>query len=299
MKNIFLVLTTICLGSCVTLKSKYFTYYGDQQFEMDRKQGYVDSILLDKSYTLYVREICRKKPAQGFYVTARPDRTSAVIKCDCQDPAVGYEKERQEIQYLFLSRSLGKAVFISTMPAAIINGQMTYDMPMFDNDSFVNVNYFNTFFFGVFEEGKISFMTEEPSLVRTDNKGANYHWFIQENTVSDFVEISQTRMEGKKNPQIFMPSDIVQPAIRFYKKSAYTMGLSNQVDQKVISKDNTSWLAAKKIYLTTSEKNGQGNVENISFVFDENLAPGTVGSKTIFFPSFRLHAAPVLNSAKN
>jgi len=298
MNRIFLVLVTLSLASCMTLKSKYFTYYNDSLFEQDRKQGYVDSIVLDKSYSLFVREICRKKPIAGFYTSRNPGYSAAVEKCDCQDPSIGYPKERQEIQYLFVSKERGQVVFITTFPPAILDGKMTYDMPMFDNDSFVNINYFNTFLFGTLKNGVISFSIRDPERVRVDSRDADFRWYIKESVTDGYLEVSKITLVEKKRAKVLLPSDILKPEIRFHKKERYTLGLSNKIEYKIISTHNTVCLNDRKIFLTTSDKNGKGSVENISFRFNKDIDSSRTGSRTIFFSPFRIHAAPVLSGSR-
>ncbi|WP_316844897.1 hypothetical protein [Pedobacter psychrodurus] len=305
MKKLIIILIALGLSACnihemsTKIRNKSLVYYKEQDFATDKAANKIDSIVIDETYTLYIRAICREKPEDGFYAKKSPNKPASVVKCDCEDQSITYKKERQEIQYLLISEKNDRVIYITTIPPRVYAGMLTYQNNLFNIPNFVNINYFNTFFFGSLGNGELLFQTKNRKEARSNNQNINFKWAYHLSDKGNYLEIDRL-IEQKKNYEKHLnPNEILQPAIRFYKKENYRIGLCDDEDATQLTTANNNYLENKTIYFTTCLNNGKAVINKIAFTFNESiLLPKQQTVKKIYFENLRLKSAPILSIAQ-
>jgi hypothetical protein len=305
MKKLAIILLGLSLAACnihevsTKIRNKSLVYYQEEDFTADTAGKKIDSMVIDKTYTLYMREICREKPEDGFYHKNNPNKPASVVKCDCEDQSITYEKERQEIQYLLISERHDRVIYITTIPPRVKSDTLTYQNHLFDIPNFVNINYFNTFFFGSLGKGELLFKTINPKEVRNNNQNINFKWEYHISNEGKYLEIDKIIEQKKSWQKHLNPDEILQPAIRFYKKENYRIGLCNVESARQLTTANNNYLENKTIYFTTGIKCGKTVINKIAFTFNESiLLPKQQTVKKIYFENLRLKSAPILGIAQ-
>jgi len=302
MKKLAITILALSLAACnihevsTKIRNKSLVYYKEKDFAADKAANKLDSIVVDETYTLYMREICREKPEKGFYYKNSPNNPASVVKCDCEDQSVTYKKERQEIQYLLISEKQNRVIYITTIPPRVKWDMLTYQNNLFDIKNFVNINYFNTFFFGSLGKGELLFQTLKRKEVRSNDQNVNFKWAYHLSSGGKYLEIDRL-IEQKNGWQKHLnPNEILQPAIRFYKKENYRIGLCSDEKATKLDSTNNNYLENKTIFFTTDLEKGRRIVSKIAFTFNESiLLPKQQAVKKIYFQNLRLKSAPILS----
>lgn len=290
MRKLIFILFIMTSCSQNVLRNKYFktpspTYVTEIHNDQNLR---IDTINLDATYNLYVRQICRLAPPTNFYTLANPKISSAVDMCNCEDLKVERNKmERLEIEYLIYSSSRGNVIYITTIPPQMVKQGRDfislYDQPLFDLDSLANINYFNTFFFGKVEQDTIKIKNSAvDSSEWKMSISAN-----QESIVFDHLNYRSTKDVYSTNP-----ADDLSLPIKFYRKRNWEMILNDRVEDTEIVDDHNNRLEEKVIYIY-SDKRRPGKADKVWFHFNTSYSwPGYAERYDLFFQSGRIKSSP-------
>jgi hypothetical protein len=254
MKNLILILIALSALSCSNVKNKYFTRLPDEGFNYYKDRQQVDSLVIDDSYQFYIRQICREKPVNGYYYSKNPSATAAVVRCDCDDQTITYPKERLEIQYLLISTKHKKFAYISTMPPSVSNGGMLYNSPLFDIDNYININYFNTFFFGELNSDTLNFKTTRKNEIVKKVSQPDMSWVYTVEAKTKNLEIVKVISKLENKPITYIPANSIQPNMKFYHKPKYAIGLCDSTDAASLTDKNNNFLENRTVYFLTRQK---------------------------------------------
>jgi hypothetical protein len=296
-KTLLIPCLLILLFSCGIkdkIKNKYFTDIDPVGRENMKKDPdlQIGQIILDSSYKLYVRQICRKSPPEGYYYSQNPIETASVVRCNCEEMEVPRkQKERLEIEYLLVSVAKKRFVYMTTVPPSVVPGTVGlvsfYDQPLFDIENMVNINYLNTFFFGE--------LKDDHMILRKGGNIADSKWAytLEPGKVLHVVNLSfqDSKKKYNSNTSEAFPSDV-----RFYYKPDWRMILDDcSWDNTIVSEDN-NYLENNAIYIV-SEKSEPDKVYRVWFHFNEYFN-GTPPPEyfDLYFDNGRVKSSPFNSS---
>lgn len=253
MKKIVLLFAIICIyASCASrliseIRNKFTTLITDENFKQittDVNRYQVEPFVLDNTYDLYIRQVCRKKFNGDFYDSGNPKNVAAVTRCNCEELPTDQTPERMEIEYVFYSAAHKSFIFISTIPPYIDNASgtrvNTYDMPLYNKHiNYANINYFNHFQFGTVSGSIIKFHPK--------SKDDADEYTIEFSSDRNVLTYESVFIKNDKRPRS-NPSTIFSFPVKFYKQATWDIGKDSNPAKDFNATDNHK-LVNKTIYL--------------------------------------------------
>ncbi|GAA4379671.1 hypothetical protein [Hymenobacter koreensis] len=293
MKQVLIVLMAVLLASCGIarrLKNKYYTMITPKlAAELLSQPGtVVDSVVLDQTFSLYVRQVCRPRPPAGYYASGRPDQPASVERCDCDDPTRPGELEKLEIQYLLVSAQRNRFVYLTTVPADVSQGSLRYDRPLFRVDNFVNLGSVNTFFIGRVSGGELQF-NRLGGKPRPGVYPGPERWLFSLAPGGSVLTLDALAQEGPGYGKYSIPGRVLALAPRFFRKDAWRIGASLRFWAPTLEQANVSYLRNNVLYWVraTNEKVPDELIARFTQPF-----PGTKYT-ALFFHGERVMGLPV------
>jgi len=292
MKKIVLLLAIVGLcASCASrliseMRNKFLTLVTEDNFKQittDSKRYEVQTFVLDNTYDLYIRQICRKKFDGDFYDSGNPKNVAAVTRCNCEEMPTGQTPERMEIQYVFYSKTHQRFIFISTIPPYIDHTKgtrvNTYDMALYNQHiNYANINYFNHFLFGTVKGSNVTF---KPT---SDDSPDEYTLgFSPDGKVLTYESVY---IKNNKRPRS-NPSTTFAFPVKFYKQVTWDIGKDGNPAGNFDSPDNHP-LVNKTIYLVYDKKYDE---HFVLFHFNDVLYTNTSNSiqyNSLYFEEDRI-----------
>jgi hypothetical protein len=230
-KIIALFLALLILGSC-----RYYSY---------TQKSYVDTfqpqrIDLDSTFTLYTRQI------------AKPKNVYSIIRKNYEELS-GTDKERIEIQYLLVSKTSGRVIYLTTIPPYYTHDQYKwiYDEPVFDHSDFVNLWYLNLFYIGKHNPQLHAFYFTRKDKNITDIW--TYH-FNADQSILTLDLVTDNLPQELQHVKSADPSQVLSLPIKFYRQENYQVGINGFWDDHKFTKGVTLLGDYRAIYYANHGK---------------------------------------------
>ena len=201
MKTFFLLLL---LYTTPSWGQRSFWFANDDMLENFKDP---DTIKLDATYTLYVRNVCK---VAG---------TDDPFRNNCEE--IDGKKTKIEMEYLLISLVHKRLLYLTTIPTK--NSDTLYNHPLFAIDSFINIWYLNRFQIGVIDPGTstVTFTDTRHSTIKTT-------WDCNFEKAGNIFSINSLTIGKKHGTEKIktIKGALAQPMLmRFYKKQEYIIGL--------------------------------------------------------------------------
>jgi len=288
MKKYAIVLLVLLLTACSLfrqVRNKSFQRFSDSMAFRLRKDPAVrwDSVVLDQSFRLYVRQVCRKRPPAGYYTSHDPGLPAPLSRCNCEE-ATEPDPEKLEIQYVFYSAQKKQFVYVTTIPPYVdrlaSGWRNTYDEPLFTIENFANINYFNTFFFGRIGNGYLDMTAVS----------GEYPYRIDHSLSTDGRVLSFDKLYFHQNKMPSgAPANDLGTAVKFYRKDDWQIGLDDRPDIRYLSAQYNNFLENRTIYLLSASNDPRHQPKDVLFYFKEDYS-GEPGQSWhwLHFENFRI-----------
>lgn len=275
MKKYLLFAIVLMISACTSIftqiRNKRFQRYPTSMVRNIRSDTAVlwDSIVLDTTFQLYIRQICRKRPSTGYYESHDPDLPADVKRCNCEE-SQDVNPEKLEIQYLFYSEAKKQFVYITTIPPHVekildptdqaFKKFNTYDEPLFTIENFANINYFNTFFLG---------RSHNQQLLMTPVDEEEYPYQIDFTQSVDKKMLTFDKFHFSKN-NVGNPNLDLGTKVRFYRKDHWLIGLNDLPSERSLDTvKNNNFLENRTIYLLSHSSDPKHQPTDILFYFQQ------------------------------
>ncbi|MDB5022868.1 MAG: hypothetical protein JWP78_623 [Mucilaginibacter sp.] len=171
----------------------------------------LDSLMLDSSYQLYVRQIGKPK---GDFALSRNN----------MEETSGTDQERIELQYLLLSAKQKKVIYLTTIPPLHTGDDIhrwIYDEPLYENTNYVNIWVLNLFFIGAYDESAQTFTFQKKDGQSSDT------WTVlvdKNSSLLTVVNMTDPKRSQLQHVDSADPRKVLELSIKFYKQKDFHLG---------------------------------------------------------------------------
>lgn len=267
MKPVIFLLIMIASFGCT---KKYFSPFNENCFTARCKGGppivLYDTINLDNSYKVYKRQVCEVQTSTGL------------LRNNCEDLNGDGDMEKREIEYLFISNTQKRVIYITTIPS--YNADLIYNTPLYEDNDLINIWDFNIFHFGQLKDNNIEFINMDGS--------SKYYWSYEIDKSGNFKLTEVTTESGDKmNIMVSLSFPV-----KFNLKEQLILSLNGKRNDR--SGTHTLITPHKYILFGKSVKNARKTRNYVFFKFNETVN-GSPLMKLVLFNNKRIRSLPASN----
>jgi len=207
MKIIFSLTMAFCLLASCHIRR----FYSKMEGRPNKNEYQLDSLFLDNSYQLYVRQI------------GKPKKDYAIDRHNMEE-ITRNDKERIELQYLLISAKNKRVIYLTTIPPLHTGDndhRWIYDEPLFENTNYVNIWVLNLFFIGNYDPAKQTFTFAKKGLKVSDTWNFELNGDGTALTVMNMTDPDRSQLQHTTNAD---PGSVLSLPIRFYRQKDFHLG---------------------------------------------------------------------------
>lgn len=239
-KILSLVVLCVLLNSCHIRR-----FYSKIEGKPNMTDYKLDTVSLDDSYQLYVRQIGKSK-------------SDLAVSRKNMEEISGSDKERVELQYLLLSPKNKRVIYLTTIPPLHTGDddhRWIYDEPLFDNTNYVNIWVLNLFFVGAYDAAKQTFNFTKKDHPTVDSWTYELNGDGSTLTVVNMTDRDRSQLQHTTQAD---PRSVLALPIKFYRQKDFHLGYDGVWPDKDFSQGTILTGSCSAIYYAT--KDGESDI---------------------------------------